>query len=93
MCGIVGYIGPKNASAILLEGLRKLEYRGYDSRAWRCSTTTPSICAEAPGSFPILKGFFRNSRCREPSGSATPAGATHGRPSEENAPPAYVLQK
>ena len=31
MCGIVGYIGTKNASDVLIEGLRKLEYRGYDS--------------------------------------------------------------
>ncbi|MCY3023441.1 MAG: glutamine--fructose-6-phosphate aminotransferase, partial [Planctomycetota bacterium] len=31
MCGIVGYVGPKEASAIVLDGLRKLEYRGYDS--------------------------------------------------------------
>jgi glucosamine--fructose-6-phosphate aminotransferase (isomerizing) len=35
MCGIVGYIGPKNATPIILNGLKRLEYRGYDSVVWR----------------------------------------------------------
>lgn len=40
MCGIVGYIGTNNAKGILLEGLEKLEYRGYDLRESLCKTKT-----------------------------------------------------
>ena len=40
MCGIVGYVGPRDAAPILLEGLRRLEYRGYDSAGHRASSPT-----------------------------------------------------
>ncbi len=36
MCGIIGYVGHQQAAPILLEGLSRMEYRGYDSAAWRC---------------------------------------------------------
>ena len=48
MCGIVGYVGRKQAGPILMEGLRKLEYRGYDSAdayfsAWKTGTANPAL--------------------------------------------------
>ena len=43
MCGIVGFIGKEHAAPILLDGLSRLEYRGYDSAAWRC-TTRKRVC-------------------------------------------------
>ncbi|HEQ71702.1 MAG TPA: glutamine--fructose-6-phosphate aminotransferase, partial [Spirochaetia bacterium] len=46
MCGIIGYAGPRCAAPILLEGLKRLEYRGYDSAG---------ICVPAQGKLPILK--------------------------------------
>ncbi len=39
MCGIVGYIGERDSTPIILDGLKRLEYRGYDSAAWLCWTT------------------------------------------------------
>lgn len=36
MCGIIGYVGTENAAPILLDGLARMEYRGYDSPVWRC---------------------------------------------------------
>ncbi len=89
MCGIVGYIGTSDAAPILLEGLRKLEYRGYDSAG------VAVLGGPAPGAaIARCEGKLANLRDRltsEPLHGATGIGhtrwATHGRPSESNAHP------
>ena len=83
MCGIFGYVGEKNAAPILLEGLRKLEYRGYDSAGMYI-----------PGSVPIKAvGEIANLTAKVPkdlpgtTGIAHTRWATHGPPTEANAHP------
>ena len=89
MCGIVGYIGPRQAAPILLEGLSKLEYRGYDSAgiAVRDADKVP-VVVKAKGRLKVLSE-------KTNGGSAVPGNcgightrwATHGEPSENNAHP------
>ncbi|MBK8726232.1 MAG: glutamine--fructose-6-phosphate transaminase (isomerizing) [Holophagaceae bacterium] len=87
MCGIVGYIGSQGAAAILVEGLRALEYRGYDSAG--------IALAPGDGSFRVTRasGKLANLQAKVDLGDPTPLGightrwATHGRPTEENAHP------
>ena len=50
MCGIIGYIGPKEVVPVLIDGLRRLEYRGYDSAGVAVVRDGQSICAAAPAS-------------------------------------------
>ena len=89
MCGIVGYIGPRQAAPILLEGLSKLEYRGYDSAgiAVRDADKVPAV-VKAKGRLKVLSE-------KTNAGTAVPGNcgightrwATHGEPSENNAHP------
>jgi len=89
MCGIVGYIGASQAAPILLEGLRKLEYRGYDSAG------IAILGGPGPGAaIARCEGKLANLRervAKEPLAGTTGIGhtrwATHGRPSESNAHP------
>jgi glucosamine--fructose-6-phosphate aminotransferase (isomerizing) len=89
MCGIVGYIGASQAAPILLEGLRKLEYRGYDSAgiAILGGPTPGTAIARCEGKLANL----RERVSKEPLAGTTGIGhtrwATHGRPSESNAHP------
>jgi len=89
MCGIVGYIGTSQAAPLLLEGLRKLEYRGYDSAgiAILGGPTGGAAIARCEGKLANL----RQRVAREPVAGTTGIGhtrwATHGRPSESNAHP------
>jgi glucosamine--fructose-6-phosphate aminotransferase (isomerizing) len=87
MCGIVGYVGPKGAAPIIVDGLRKLEYRGYDSAG---------IAIHDGKSIEIIRTLGKLGRLSEalekkPLQGATGIGhtrwATHGRPSEVNAHP------
>ncbi len=89
MCGIVGYVGPRQAAPILLDGLSKLEYRGYDSAgiAVRDADKVPSVVK--------AKGRLRVLSEKTDAGRAVPGNcgightrwATHGEPSENNAHP------
>jgi glutamine---fructose-6-phosphate transaminase (isomerizing) len=88
MCGIVGYIGNREAAPIILDGLRKLEYRGYDSAGIAVLDRTGELALRrAPGKLQNLERAIRN----EPIGGVFGIGhtrwATHGHPSEENAHP------
>ncbi len=87
MCGIVGYVGPQEAAPLLLEGLKRLEYRGYDSAG---------IATLSNGHFEIHRAPGKLGRLVEKLGAATSVGktgightrwATHGRPTEGNAHP------
>jgi len=89
MCGIVGYIGPKDPVEVLVEGLRRLEYRGYDSAGVAVLDDLGEISIRrAPGKLKDLETVI----AADPlSGGTYGLGhtrwATHGRPSEENAHP------
>lgn len=88
MCGIVGYVGPKEAAPLLLEALHKLEYRGYDSSG---------ICVAANGSIQVAKARGRLQVLRDMTqeGAQLPGHigvghtrwATHGEPSDVNSHP------
>ena len=88
MCGIVGYIGPKKVVPVIIEGLRKLEYRGYDSAG--IAVVTPEGQLEirrAPGKLRNLEEVIRKSPIDGTYGIGHTRWATHGRPTEENAHP------
>lgn len=87
MCGIVGYIGDKRAVEFLIEGLTKLEYRGYDSAGIAVNCGANIFVEKAVGRLDALKEKLRN---REPDGVVGighTRWATHGRPSDSNAHP------
>ncbi len=90
MCGIIGYVGHRTCTPILLEGLQKLEYRGYDSAGIAVITDGALHTRRAEGKLSNLLGIV----AREPIEGTTGIGhtrwATHGRPSEENAHPHRV---
>ena len=78
MCGIVGYIGPRQAAGLLLEGLRRLEYRGYDSSGIAIINGTGLKVTKAAGKLSVLEEELEN---RMPSGTlgiAHTRWATHG---------------
>ena len=88
MCGIIGYVGPREAPPILLGGLGRLEYRGYDSAG--IATLTPSGRMEirrAVGKLDNLRRLLVESPLGGTIGIGHTRWATHGRPSESNAHP------
>src|SRR4051812_6479698 len=88
MCGIIGYIGKKSASPILLEGLRRLEYRGYDSAGVAIIDTTDLNIRKKKGK--IDEGLARTLK-QQPAEGCLGIGhtrwATHGPPADENSHP------
>jgi glutamine---fructose-6-phosphate transaminase (isomerizing) len=88
MCGIVGYIGSQKAVPIILEGLRRLEYRGYDSAglAVYCDDAQVAV-RRAKGKLRNLEDAVRMSPVDGNVGIGHTRWATHGRPTEENAHP------
>src|SRR5712692_10394679 len=88
MCGIVGYVGTRKAVPIILEGLKRLEYRGYDSAglAVYCDDETLGI-RRASGKLRNLEEAIRLSPLDGAYGIGHTRWATHGRPTEENAHP------
>ena len=89
MCGIVGYVGKKQAAPILLEGLSKLEYRGYDSAGIAVEDENNVVnVVKAKGRLDILKEKTDNGNLVHGKlGIGHTRWATHGEPSEENAHP------
>src|SRR5262245_7548203 len=92
MCGIVGYIGERECTPILIEGLRRLEYRGYDSAG--IAVLEPNGGAlpitrvvRCRGKLANLEALLRDSRPTGAVGMGHTRWATHGRPSDENAHP------
>src|SRR5436305_11673611 len=87
MCGIVGYVGNKDCAAILVEGLRRLEYRGYDSAGLAVHTGRGVEIVRAVGKLSNLDAALKKNPLAGSTGIGHTRWATHGRPSEANAHP------
>jgi glutamine---fructose-6-phosphate transaminase (isomerizing) len=87
MCGIVGYVGTKDSAPILVEGLRRLEYRGYDSAGLAVHTGRGVEIVRAVGKLSNLDSALRKNPLAGSTGIGHTRWATHGRPSEANAHP------
>jgi glucosamine--fructose-6-phosphate aminotransferase (isomerizing) len=87
MCGIIGYIGKEPAVPILIEGLKKLEYRGYDSAGVAVLENNRLEVRRAVGKLQNLEAVLRGETLTGRMGVGHVRWATHGRPSEENAHP------
>jgi glucosamine--fructose-6-phosphate aminotransferase (isomerizing) len=88
MCGIVGYVGPKDVVAVIIEGLRRLEYRGYDSAGIAVGSAGHGLeLRRAPGKLRNLEEVIRQHPPHGTYGIGHTRWATHGRPTEENAHP------
>src|SRR5579871_4009136 len=88
MCGIVGYIGERKAVPIILDGLKRLEYRGYDSAGIAVLENGDGLAVRrAQGKLRNLEEALRLSPMEGPYGIGHTRWATHGRPTEENAHP------
>ena len=88
MCGIVGYIGSKDPVEVLIEGLRRLEYRGYDSAGIAVVDGDGALhIRRAPGKLRDLEKVLVERPIQGRYGIAHTRWATHGRPTEENAHP------
>src|SRR5215813_6795207 len=88
MCGILGYIGPKKVVPVVIEGLRKLEYRGYDSAGIAVVGADGRLeIRRAPGKLRNLEEAIQKAPLDGTYGIGHTRWATHGRPTEENAHP------
>jgi glucosamine--fructose-6-phosphate aminotransferase (isomerizing) len=100
MCGIVGYIGPKQAQPILLESLKRLEYRGYDSAGVaiisngkkkpskkRSKDDSGLVIFKDKGTIDNLKSTLKKTKISGQTGISHTRWATHGPPSKLNAHP------
>jgi glucosamine--fructose-6-phosphate aminotransferase (isomerizing) len=90
MCGIVGYIGPQAATPLLLDGLKKLEYRGYDSAGLAVHDGKAVQLRRAVGKLANLGEVEKKNPLSGCLGIGHTRWATHGRPSETNAHPHVV---
>ena len=93
MCGIVGYIGTQPAQSILVSGLEKLEYRGYDSAGVATIVEGNLDCIRAKGKLHNLRDKIEFSTNRAPIGIGHTRWATHGKPEEYNAHPHTDTQR
>ena len=87
MCGIVGYIGPKPVVSVIIEGLKKLEYRGYDSAGIAVVRNGQMLIRRSPGKLGNLVRSLDADPITGDFGIGHTRWATHGRPTEENAHP------
>jgi glutamine---fructose-6-phosphate transaminase (isomerizing) len=87
MCGIVGYVGPREAPPLLLEGLKRLEYRGYDSAGVSITNGDGLETRKAAGKISKLEALMNGSPIHGTVGIAHTRWATHGPPTECNAHP------
>ena len=88
MCGIVGYIGKKQAAPIILDGLSKLEYRGYDSAGMAVYNGEKIVTTKAVGRLKVLENLTRGGETMQGhSGIGHTRWATHGAPSDVNSHP------
>jgi len=87
MCGIVGYIGPRQAAELIIEGLRRLEYRGYDSAGIAVVNGKGLSVTKAAGKLSVLEQELREDMPSGTLGIGHTRWATHGAPTTPNAHP------
>jgi glucosamine--fructose-6-phosphate aminotransferase (isomerizing) len=87
MCGIVGYVGPRECVELIVGGLRKLEYRGYDSAGVAAIGRDGLVVSRAKGKLQNLVNVLAAKPVAGTTGIGHTRWATHGRPSDENAHP------
>ncbi len=87
MCGIVGYVGPRDATPVILEGLKRLEYRGYDLAGLAVLQDHHIELRRDAGKLAVLEQHVREHPVSGPLGIGHTRWATHGAPSERNAHP------
>jgi glutamine---fructose-6-phosphate transaminase (isomerizing) len=87
MCGIVGYVGPREARAILIDGLSRLEYRGYDSVGIAVQNGQGMVVRKLAGRVDGLRVALRSENIHGGAGIGHTRWATHGPPTERNAHP------
>ena len=87
MCGIVGYVGKKNAQEVILQGLEKLEYRGYDSAGIAIVEDGVIKSEKFKGRLAVLSDFLEANPIKGSLGIGHTRWATHGAPSDENSHP------
>ncbi len=93
MCGIVGYIGPKQAYPILIKGLHRLEYRGYDSAGIALLDQGEIKLYKCKGKVSDLEAFAAGKNTRGTVGIGHTRWATHGPPNDINAHPHYSMSE
>lgn len=89
MCGIIGYVGNRNVEEILVEGLRRLEYRGYDSAGTAVVVNSEFHVTKAVGRISALANKVNQNSVAASVGIGHTRWATHGSPTEENAHPHF----
>jgi len=92
MCGIIGYVGTKEVIPILVEGLKKLEYRGYDSAGIAVVEEGKIQRRRVKGKISGLEESLEKEPLQGSYGVGHTRWATHGRPSEENAFPLQSIK-
>ncbi len=93
MCGIVGYLGNKKATEVLVEGLSKLEYRGYDSAGVAVNTGDELSIRKFKGRLAVLSDDLEKSPIQGTLGIGHTRWATHGEPSDVNSHPHFNKDK
>jgi glucosamine--fructose-6-phosphate aminotransferase (isomerizing) len=87
MCGIVGYVGPRKAVPVLMDGLKRLEYRGYDSAGVAVIADGRLVVRKAAGKIAALESQLGRDVLAATTGMAHTRWATHGAPTSKNAHP------
>ena len=89
MCGIIGYIGNKSAQDIIVKGLKRLEYRGYDSAGIATMEANKLVVTKTSGKVTDLISSIPNDRHKGNIGIGHTRWATHGEPNSKNAHPHF----
>src|SRR5260221_9171887 len=87
MCGIVGYVGPQKAVPLLMDGLKRLEYRGYESAGVAAVFNKSLLIQKAAGKIATLESQLKGDILQATTGIAHTRWATHGAPTTKNAHP------
>ena len=89
MCGIFGYVGSKNAVNVVIEGLKRLEYRGYDSSGFAGVENREIVFCKEVGKVAVLEQEVKKMGCQSPVAIAQTRWATHGKVTKANAHPHF----